>query len=99
MSENQESEIERGMSPAAPLFGEWRGISTAPLDGTHIIVGWFGIGQPNFGFELREPYRPIPMQTAAHFFELDWYASVQTSDGEPLMQPTHWTPLLPPPNE
>jgi hypothetical protein len=76
------------------MTDQWRDISSAPKDGTHILV-----------CEARPPYdnswtfaqRP---PTVAHWFEDQdggaFYLSV-THTEQPPVKPTHWMPLPPEP--
>lgn len=83
----------------ARRFPGWMPISEAPRDGTHILVGWFGVNAPNFGNEALPPWKPIAKMTVAHFHSGDWCPSVQTFDGPGLdPKPTHGMPLPPTPD-
>lgn len=65
---------------------EWRDISTAPKDGTHILVGTF-------------PHEPGRITTTtAHWFDFngEWALSVNYDgaySNHGVSNPTHWMPL------
>lgn len=64
----------------------WQDISTAPKDGTHVLVCFDGtMTPPTVAHWFGPP--PLPGLRAG-----DWYLSVQQLEG-PSINPTHWRPL------
>ncbi len=71
------------------MTGEWQDIATAPKDGTEILV-WDG------GFQY---VAWIGDTHAAPSGDKDWVFGAPGGDYDefPIVEPTHWTPLPPPP--
>ena len=84
-------EIQRRRSSASEggASNQWHPISTAPRDGTHIILGWpasvSAISRPGFYLDNSNTKRPWQ----------GWRGvSLQPF---PAVPPTHWQPMPPPP--
>lgn len=70
-------------------MADWQPISTAPKDGTHVVIY-----APRRSDGKPRRSRRGCMANVAHF-ESGWGWS--TSPGEYQVQPTHWMPLPDPP--
>ena len=71
-------------------MSEWKPISTAPKDGTHVLVWSNGVGHWVASFRL--PMRGEP-QCEGHYVK-EW-----RDGGGRWATPTHWQPLTTPPPE
>lgn len=81
-----------GAAVAAYLAAGWQDISTAPKDGTHVLL--FGEqSRDDCGVRFKGEF-----QSTGYWdiFDDSWCATGSHWDG-PFMQPTHWMPLGPPP--
>lgn len=77
---------------SAYLAAGWQDISTAPKDGTHVLL--FGEqSRDDCGVRFKGEF-----QSTGYWdiFDDSWCATGSHWDG-PFMQPTHWMPLGPPP--
>lgn len=81
----------------APVSEGWADISTAPRDGTSILVvgGTYysdgGGAGSDFDFELKEP-------TISNWFRDGWHIGYgEAYNDEKWAEPTHWRPLPAPP--
>jgi len=70
---------------------EWRGIESAPRDGTHVLL--FGLPSPNDGCEFTNP-----IKLTGYWDDIDaaWCATTSTWVG-PFIDATKWQPLPPEP--
>lgn len=87
----------RALASPSLTAGAWQDISTAPKDGTHVLV--CDQSDPSFPFSQRPP-------TVAHWFgppdlpglrSGGWYLSVSYNEQPRLQGLTHWQPLPPTP--
>ncbi len=75
-------EVAKHLDEERKRLGEWKDISTAPQDGTPVLVAWAGINM-----------HPL----VAHYEEPFWGALTSSLGFDKLHDPTHWMPLPTPP--
>lgn len=65
-----------------PSKPEWKGIETAPRDGTRVLIGWFELsGQDSMTVAFW------------HSSRKSWCNTWMGFSADPRDQPTHWMPL------
>lgn len=92
LDEDQWKTAER-MLLGALLKDQWQPISTAPKDGTHIVIALFSDGM-GFGYCGDPPKLQKPWQDVAHWHEDGFYSSTYGGEQTQPFEASHWQPLL-----